>query len=92
MMTTGKALAVFDTTKNDFVDLPKLPAVTGKTQLKINGDGKVYGNVGKFVLAIDPTTGESETVASAPEEIAKLAIAKDGAIYAAWGTKVYRLK
>jgi streptogramin lyase len=92
MMTTGKTLAAFDTTKNDFVDLPRLPAVTGKTQLKVNDDGKVYGNVGKSVLAIDPMTGESETVASAPEEIAKLAIAKDGAIYASCGTKVFRLK
>jgi streptogramin lyase len=92
MMTTGKKLAIFDTGNNDFADLPKLPAVTGKTQLKVIGDGKVYANVGKDVLAIDPATGESHAVAAAPEEIAKLAVAKDGAIYVSCGTKVFKLK
>ncbi|HTL27723.1 MAG TPA: hypothetical protein VL282_00815 [Tepidisphaeraceae bacterium] len=92
VMTTGKALQVFDPAKNEFVELPKLPAITGKTQLKVIGDGKVCANAGKDVLAIDPSTGETETVVSAPEEIAKLAVGQNGTIYAAWGTKVFRLK
>ncbi|MGC8784277.1 MAG: hypothetical protein ACP5RN_07815 [Armatimonadota bacterium] len=84
-------LRLFDTLSRQFIDLPAEAPRVGSRIVGL-GDGKAYYGSGKTIVQLDLSTGNSENIAELPSGVSNVAVGQDGALYAACGADIYRIR
>lgn len=84
-------LRLFDTVSRQFTDTPEDTPRVGSRIVGL-GDGKAYYGSGKTVVQLEMDTGKVEAVAELPASVSNVAVEKDGALYAACGADIYRIR
>lgn len=91
MSVSGK-MALFDTSKREFVELPEDTPGGPSHSVADPGDGRIYYGSGNSVVWLDMATGEHQRLVEAPGRVTGVAVGPDGTVYCSVGVDVYAVR